>query len=138
MAGASVEVKGLRELRRDLKRIDRDLPREINQELKRAGEPVLREAKRLAPRSTVPGPHVADSLKIGTRGSRLIIYSRHPGVKTIHFGGRHPLFGNRGYWYDQKPTLFIPRAAERHQRETLRRISDTIEREMRRAGFRSL
>ena len=131
---AADKIEGLRDLRRDLKRIDKDLPREINQSLKRTAEPIRDTAAMLAPHRT---GRLAGSIRVGTRGSRLVIYSRHPAARIIHFGGRHPLFGNRDHWYEQKANPFMARALERYQFRVRRDIEATIEREMRRAGFRS-
>jgi hypothetical protein len=139
-SGFHVEIHGLRELRADLRRIDRQLPRDLNKRIKREAEPVRAEAARLAPRSSRPRPasdpvRLADSLKVGVRGSRVVIYSRRTGATTIHYGGRHPLFGNRSRWFQQQPTLFIAKAAEARAGGIERAIAREVETLMRSAGF---
>lgn len=128
-----VEVEGLRELRRDLKAIDAKLPRELNKQIKRTAEPMRAEAARNAPRRT---GQLAASLKVGTSGSRVRIYSRKPGASVVHWGGRHPLFGNRQRWYTQQPNPFIVRAAERRAGGLERDIAHVVESLMRNAGFK--
>lgn len=137
--GFGVQVEGLRELRRDLKAIDRKLPRDLNRGLKKAMGPVRAEAAALAPNRTGA---LARSLKVGTRGSAVLIRSRLPYARVAHWGGRHPLFGDRERWYPQypkgtRPSRFVVRAAARNRDETERQLFATIERLMRDAGFRS-
>lgn len=47
MAAGSVKVKGLKELQRDFRRIDKDAAKAVRQGLKEAAEPVRQEAARL-------------------------------------------------------------------------------------------
>lgn len=94
---------------------------------------------RLAPRSKINRPgykHVADTIKVGARGSTLALYSRRTGAGIIHYGGRHPLFGDRTRWYPQRPTLFLPRAVARFAPQIERDAAATVERVMRDAGFK--
>jgi hypothetical protein len=136
--GFHVEVDGLKQLRRDLKAIDRTLPAKLNRELKQAAGPMRDEAARLAGRSSIHRPgyvHFADSLKVGTRGSRVVIYSNRTGAGVIHWGGRHPLFGNRDRWYAQKGNEAIPRATMKFVVRTERDLARVVERTMRSAGF---
>jgi hypothetical protein len=135
---AHVEIRGLRTLRSDLRRIDRTLPSKLNRQLKQAAGPMRDEAARLAGRSKINRPgyvHFADSLKVGTRGSRVVIYSNRSGAGVIHWGGRHPLFGNRDRWYAQKGNEAIPRAAVKFVVQTERDVARVVERTMRSAGF---
>jgi hypothetical protein len=128
-----VQVDGLRELRRDLKQIDRTLPRKLNAEIKRGAEPMRAEAARLAPKRT---GRLAASLKVGTSGSRVRIYSRRSGASVVHWGGRHPLFGNRNRWYTQQPNPFITRAVAHQAGRLERDIAHAVEALMRNAGFK--
>jgi hypothetical protein len=77
----------------------------------------------------------APSLKVGTRGSRVVIYSNRSGAGVIHWGGRHPLFGNRDRWFAQKGDEAIPRAAVKFVVRTERDVARVVERTMRSAGF---
>lgn len=130
---ASVRVDGLRELRRDLKQIDRTLPRQLNAEIKRAAGPMRSEAAHLAPKRT---GRLAASLKVGTSGSKVRIYSRRSGASVVHWGGRHPLFGNRQRFYQQKANPFLVRAAERNAGQLERDLAHAVESLMRNVGFK--
>lgn len=133
-ARPGVRVEGLRELRRDLKVIDRKLPAELNRNLKkRVEESVLPDAKRLA---TVRRGRIARTLKVGTRGSSVVIRSTHPGARIVHFGGRHPLFGDRDHWYAQKPRPFISQALAGRTEQVEADLHETVEQTMFKAGFR--
>lgn len=133
-SGVEVRVEGLRELRRDLKVIDRKLPSELNRRLKKRVEvSVLPDARRIA---TVKRGSIAKTLKVGTRGSSVVIQSRHPGARTVHYGGRHPLFGNREHWYSQKPRPFITQALAGKTRQIEAELFDVVEDVMTKAGFR--
>lgn len=132
--GIEVRVDGLRELRRDLRAIDRKLPAQLNTRLKAVVQSaVLPDAKRFA---TVTKGRIAKTLKVGTRGSSVVIRSRHPGARTVHFGGRHPLFGDRDHWYQQKPRPFVSKALAGKTRRVEAELMDTVEDVMTQAGFR--
>jgi hypothetical protein len=140
MPRAHIEVHGLRQLRRDLRTINRTLPTRLNRQLKASADPIRQEAAAMAPRSRINRGggyvHFADSLKVGTRGSRVVIYSRKPGANVIHWGGRHPLFGNRDRWYAQQGNRVIPRAVARNVVRIERDVAATVERTLRTAGFK--
>jgi HK97 gp10 family phage protein len=130
---AGVRIEGLRELRRDLKVIDRRLPAELNRRLKVAAEPVRAEAARRAPKRSGA---LAGSLKVRTAGSRLFIGSRLPYARVVHWGGRHPIFGNRQRWVAVPPRPFIDQAARANERKIENDVFDAIEDLMTKAGFR--
>lgn len=129
-----VEVDGLAQLRRDLKRIDKALPRQLTKALRETAKPVLADAKALVPVRTGA---LRRSLRIGTRrGTTVVIRSKEPGAGIVHYGGRHPLFGNRDRWFEQKPSLFIAKAAAKNAARVERDLAEAVERLLRDAGFR--
>jgi hypothetical protein len=145
-----INISGFKEARSRLKALDRRLVPEFNAELRKIAEPVRAEASRLAPRSginrrgtrsvlrqvkrtslvtrgTERNEHIADSLRIRASGSAVTIYStKKSGAKTINYGGRHPLFGDRDHWYSQKPTRFMERAVARKGPEVTRQVDRFI------------
>ena len=133
MAQQRVVVHGVRELRRDLKRVDKTLPRELNKRIKVALKPVLVDAKQHA---TVRRGRIARTLRLGTRGSAVFIGSSHPAANIVHWGGRHPVFGNREVWAVQKPRPFIKWALEGRGDDIERKVGDVVEDLMRDAGFK--
>jgi HK97 gp10 family phage protein len=130
--GGQVRIDGLRELRRDLKAIDKKLPRELNQRLKKVAEPIRADAAIRAPRRT---GRLAGSLKVRTSGSKVFIGSRLPYARIIHYGGRHPVFGNRERWAFQPPRPFIEQAARGRAHQVENEIFDAVEDLMKKAGF---
>lgn len=133
----------VRELIRDLDQIPRDLRRQMRPVLQRAGRDMLRQAQINASWSSrIPG---------ATRLS--VRFSRDPGVdvrtdvrKAPHAPYyenegrpgvfRHPLFGNRSYWYSQRARPFLGPAFDAHADSTVAQMNDAVERVTRDAGFR--
>jgi hypothetical protein len=90
----SIQVKGLRELRRELKRIDRELPRELAKVNQEVAEIFAGEMRTRAPK----GPHqgggrvtpIAPSVKAGRQQARGVVAiggARSPHALPINFGG---------------------------------------------------
>ena len=130
---SSVRVDGLRELRRDLKQIDKTLPAGTQRGLKKAAEPSVRRppgSRRAGPASSPRRSRSAPS------GSKVRIYSRRPGASLIHWGGRHPVFGNRNVLGDPARNPFIQKAAAKYARCFERDVAHTVESLMRNAGFK--
>src|SRR3954471_18933800 len=84
MAVPGGAVQGLRELRRDLKAVERELPRELTKTMKRAAEPVARHAAELAPRKSGA---LARSITAGAAGTKASIRSRLPYANVQAWGG---------------------------------------------------
>lgn len=120
----AVEVHGLRELRRDLRAIDRTLPRELSKDMKAAAEgTVLPAAKQQAPRRT---GRLADSLKVSVRATSVAIRSPLPYAQPIHWGWpRRNIRANP----------FIERAIEEKGEALVDALGDGIEELARRHGF---
>ena len=94
-----VGAEGLRDLHRALKRMDRQLGKDLQTKIKGVAQIVADEAKRIAPRSRRPGRHMADLIRVGIRGSTGVVRAiatrksarwpkgyRYP--YEIEFGGR--------------------------------------------------
>ena len=148
----SIRIEGLKELRATLRSIDRRLPAQLTRELRSIAEPVRVRAAALAPRSRVTrrgrhavkgrfgrggtiiaytpeaNRHVGDTLKVGVRGNRLSIYSTRSGAGVIHWGGRHPLFGDRDRWFTQPPHPFAATAIAELAPKVERDIGNMLER----------
>lgn len=147
MATTRIDALGLKELRRDIAAISKDANREALKAIRLAAEPVRRDAARRAPRSakvpagrkTVTGRasrlHLADSLKVSVAKGRVSIRSPLAHAKVVHWGGRHPVFGNREKWVPVRPNPFIARAAEANADRMLDDLADATERLILRHGF---
>jgi hypothetical protein len=140
-------VAGLKELRLDLAKISKEANREGLKAIRKAAEPVRRDAARRAPRGekvpagrkTVTGRpshlHLFQSLKVSVAQGRVSIRSPLAHAKTVHWGGRHPVFGNRERWVQVPPRPFIARAAEAGADRMLEDLADATEDLILRHGF---
>jgi hypothetical protein len=130
-----ISVKGLAQLRRDLKAIEKTLPNEIRDGLKDAAGVVSREATVQAPRLT---GRLSASLRPGTSGARAFIRSPVPYGNVIHWGGTT----GKGHSATRpgatriRANPFIKRAADVKSPEALDRLADNLEKLALRHGFR--
>jgi hypothetical protein len=130
MPGPSIEVKGLREFRRDLKRMDAATNKELSANLREGGGVVLTRARSLAPRLS---GELANSLRLSVTQKAVSIYSTLPQAPVLHWGGR---IEPRGVPIVFPRTEFGTRAAEEHGDELLENIADDIDRAAKPAGWR--
>lgn len=86
-----IKIEGLAEFRRNLKKIDSELPKAIRLAANEAANIVVDEAKPRVPRGPGRGGHAADSIKAGSTGTAARIkgggrrFSYYP---WLDFGGR--------------------------------------------------
>lgn len=97
-----IEVHGLRELRRELRRVSADLPKELARANQEAAEIVAAEARRRAPRGPHEGrPRVTPihqsvkALRQQSRGVVAIGGARSPHAVVTEFGGTIPRMGSQ-------------------------------------------
>lgn len=125
----AIQVKGLKELRRDLRRTDKEAVKEVRQTIRDAARIVAEEAGRLAPRG--PTGKLAESYRGTASGTLGIVRSRLVQARFIEFGF-HPRGGS----------TFVPgrevigRAIERSEGEVIEALGDGIDRAASRAGWR--
>lgn len=123
----AVTVKGLADLRRDLRRLGRtDLLKAVRVGLKGSAEIVVKEARGASytPRRT---GRLAASIRAGTSGNRAVIRSPLPYANPIHWG-----WPKRGI----APQPFLPRAAAIKAPVALEVLADHIDDAFRRNGHR--
>jgi HK97 gp10 family phage protein len=133
--GTSVEVEGLRDLMRDLRKLgDKDAAREVRGALKKAAAPIAADAARRAPRSDRDRrnwkykKHLADTIRPAVQGNKVFIRSPAPHGKTVHWGGRHPAdTHNREKWVVVRGRPFISDAVEAHADRLVDMIGDGLE-----------
>ncbi len=91
MAGRSdlvVQAPGLSKLRRDLKKIDKDLARDATRHVREIAKGVRDEARsNLQERSKNPTGAMAKTVKHSVRARGASIYSDHPGSGVQEWGG---------------------------------------------------
>lgn len=127
--GPTVRVKGLREFRRDLKRLSPAVNRELTRELKTVAEPVAADARAHAPKLT--GEYAA-SIRVYTTGTKVSIGSRLPQAGVLHWGGT---IRPRGVPIHFKPRPVVMEAADRQSHEIVDGLGDAVERAARKVGW---
>ena len=85
------------QVRRDLKMIERGIGREVTAAFRTAGMVVAARTAALTPRGPGPRagaknpndrlPHVADTIRAGTKGKAITVRSTHPAAPVLEFGG---------------------------------------------------
>jgi hypothetical protein len=125
-----VKVEGLREFRRDLKRLDAGANKALSAELRETGGQALVTARSLAPRVT---GKLADSLRLSVTQKAVTIYSTLPQAPVIHYGGT---ISPRGVPISFPRTEFITRAVEQHGDELLENVGRDIDRAASSAGWK--
>jgi hypothetical protein len=126
----SLEVNGLRELRRDLRRLDPALDKEVRRGFREASRPILQTAQGFAPNRT---GQLARSLRISVTQRGIAITSTHPGAGVIHWGGT---IEPRGYPIEFPRSAFAIRAGEAHLNRLADEMGDAVERAADSTGWR--
>lgn len=145
MAGrARITTEGLKDLQRDLRAVDRKLVTEVGGAMRNAADPIVTEAKQLAPHghepipeTRVPPKRLADTIKASRRGLTIGITAQGPHAAIVHDGGRHPVFGNRRVWVQVRPRPFITTAIDEHADQVADSMADAVEQTLDRNGFTS-
>jgi hypothetical protein len=86
VSGERIEVEGLKELIRDLKKADQGITVELKKLHKAAGDEVATEAKTLVPRRS---GRLANSIRAGAQQQGAVVRAGGGGIpyaKVIHFG----------------------------------------------------
>jgi phage gpG-like protein len=124
-----VRVDGLAKFRRDLKELDKELPKALQKELKEAVAKVSLEAAATAPRKS---GDLARSYRPFTRGNVAGVRSKLPYAGVIEYGGTISPKGTPITIRKYEP---ITRAVERRKDELVEDIGDAIESAAKRAGW---
>lgn len=125
-----VYVKGLAELRRDLRRTDKEALKGVQAATRAAAKIVAGEAGRIAPRQT---GELAAGYKGTTKGNRGIVYSTVPYAPVFEWGGT---IAPRGAPISIRAEQPIGRALAAKQDEIIEAIGDGIEAAAGRTGWR--
>jgi phage gpG-like protein len=130
MPDARVRTQGLAELRRDMRRLEPLVDRELRESIKEAAGKVAVTAGALAPRDSGA---LAHSIRPFVSGARASIGSTLPYAGVVHWGGE---IRPRGVPIRFERTEFISRAVDDHADELVEDIADGVDRAARRAGWR--
>lgn len=133
----------LRRVQLDYQRMGTVLVAQMLHELAQIGEEVARDADADAPASKI---HGSISATPRVRGSGITVdlrishaKSKGAGPAFEQIGGastfRHPLFGNRNYWYPQAADPFLRPALESKRAVAENRMAEVIEKAARASGW---
>jgi phage gpG-like protein len=122
----TVHVDGIREMQRELRRVDPEIARELRPALKTAADVALPAARALAPRRT---GRLAASLRASVSGSTARIRSPLPYAGVQHWGGT---IRPRGTPILIRRTEFISRAVARNEERIVDELGDAIDTVLRR------
>src|SRR5690242_19296630 len=125
----AVQIKGLREFRRDLKSLDAEVDKELRTELREGAQDVLAEACSVSSRDT---GRLAGSLRLSVTARKVSVYSSLPYAGLLHWGGT---IRPRGVPIVFPRTEFLRRTAEDHADEIAENVADSVERAARSAGW---
>ncbi len=129
----------------DLGKMPADLRKELRPAMRKAAEPILRDAKsRASWSSRIPGAiGLTASFTAKRPGVRMKVNSaRAPHARPYEFGSgrnrnlRHPLFGNRDAWFEEPVRPFFFPAVQAGAAGVVEASSEAVQAAARRAGFR--
>ena len=129
MADVRVQTQGLAELRRDLKKLDPLIDRELRDAIREAADKVAVTAGALAPRDSGA---LAHSIRPYVAGAKASVGSTLPYAGWIEFGGT---IRPRGVPITREGTGMVGRAVEDHADQIVEDIGDGIDQAARRAGW---
>jgi len=136
--GARVEIKGLKELRRDLGRVEPELKKGFNQELKTVADVVVRDARSRVPVRTGAA---RDSIRAVSGGNAIFIKAgkaRVPYYGWLDFGGVLERIGGRRNTQrrrKKKHGRYIYPAIAANERQLVRAAQKVFDRARRRANL---
>lgn len=125
----AVNVDGLKEFRRDLKRLDKEADKELRKSIRDAALKVAVEAAALAPRRSGA---LAKSIRPYVSGARASIGSNLPYAGVVHWGGT---ISPRGVEIRFPRTEFISKTVDLNTSRLVDDIGDGVERAARRVGW---
>ena len=131
-----VRVDGWAEFARDLRRLAPEARKEMLRELRLVAKKVATEAATLAPTRT---GRLRRAIRVSQRSGSpavVVVHDQAPHARTVHYGRRHPLFGNREHWYANPAVPFLQRAADANRPEALDAVETALDRALDRAGWR--
>jgi phage gpG-like protein len=103
--GISVEIEGLNEFLRDLKKFEPAVSKGFRRRIKGVVEKVAQDARSRAPKRS---GKLAKMIRPSVTNKGASLLSKAPHAKLFEFGGRHPVYGHRDRWVFQpaRPHIF--------------------------------
>jgi len=123
-----VDITDLRKTIAILRTVDKTAGREIARAMKVAAEPMVATA-----RAKSPMKKLTPTIKVKASQKAVYLHAGSPKKGTgalaaaVEFGGgRHPLFGNRGYWYPIEHRPYLTPARNEHIMEFAEAVADAV------------
>jgi hypothetical protein len=132
VAGPPVQLDGFREFRRDLKKLEPAVEKELRQDLKAAAGRVAAAGQAGARSFSRTGAY-ARSIRPYVTAKGVSVGSRLPQAGVLHFGGT---IRPRGVPITFKPRPVVSEALDRQTNEIVDAFGDAVERAARKAGWR--
>lgn len=123
----------LNALFRDLRKVAPEVAKETRKSFKTAATPILNNARKRQPKLT---GELRRKTKIRIARGRVEIRSSAPHARISEFGGRHPAWGNREKWVDQKAQPAIFPAVDAGRAEFIRKANAAVYVACKKAGFK--
>lgn len=125
-AGVSVQIDGLSDFLRDLKRFEPEVSKQFRGRLRKIVDEVAKDAQRRAPKKS---GKLAKGIRpsVTNTGARLLSKADH--ARIWEFGGRHPVFDRENFVYQPpQPHIFPAVEANREKvnTEALAALDDAI------------
>lgn len=133
MAKPVVEITNLQEFLKDLRKLSPELANEVRRRFRKAARTVALDARAKAPRQS---GRLARGIqpRVDSKGNAAII-SKAPHARTVEFGGRHPLWGDRDRWVAQKAQPHIRPAVDENRDWFVREAEHAIHVVAQKAGY---
>ena len=126
-SGVKIEIEGLQEFLRDLKKFEPAVSKEFRGRLKTVVAEVAKDAQRRAPKKS---GKLAKGIRPSVTNKGANLLSKAPHAKILEFGGRHPVFGHRDRWVFQpaRPHIFpaVRAGTEKVHAEALAALDDAL------------
>ena len=126
----AVRIEGLADLRRDLRRAEPQVRREVTRALKEGATVVAAAASPLAPRRSGT---LAASYRAGASGNSAFVRSRVPYAGVVEFGG---VIRPKGTPITIRPQPAVTRALSLKEDSIVERVGDALDGVFARTGWR--
>lgn len=127
-----IQIEGLRDFQRDLKRFEPVVAKSLMSELRTIVRAVAGEAALHAPRRT---GKLARGIKASVTQRDVSVVSTVPYAWIIERGGRHPVFGHSDRWVFQPARPHVFPAVERRKSDVEKAALDALDNAIRQVGF---
>lgn len=131
-----VRVDGWSDFVKDLRRLEPDTRKELLRELSGVARNIAADAKNRAPNRS---GRLRGAIRVRQRrGSPAVVVlaTEAPHARVVHFGLRHPLFGDRDTWHPNPTVRFLGDAVDAKRSEVVESIDTALNRALDRAGWR--